>query len=202
MTKLTRSRYSALLGVAVVAMALSPVIASAATSSAGTTVTATVSSTISVSTSAAVGFSITPIAGGSQSSSSDTVTVNTNNSTGYYLTLADADAATTLTSGANSILTGAGTQAAPVALANNSWGYRVDNTGGFGAGPTTTLTNASSSTQTFAGMPASGSPNTLKTTATTASGDTTTVWYSAKVDTSKPSGAYVDSVTYTATTNP
>lgn len=201
-TKMTSLRYAPIAVVSVLATALSPVVASAATNNASTTVTVGVTSTISVSTSSTVGFNITPVAGGSQSSSSDTVTVDTNNSTGYNLTLADADATTTLVSGANTITAGTGTQAVPAVLANNSWGYRVDNTGGFGATTTTALTNATSSTQTFAGVPATGSPNILKTTATTAAGDVTTVWYSAKVDTTKPSGSYVDSVTYTATTNP
>lgn len=199
--KLTSSLYAPIAVVSVFAVAISPIVASAATNNASTTVTATVDPTISISSSSTVGFNITPVSGGSQSSSSDTVTVDTNNQSGYTLTLADADATTTLVSGGNTIAAHAGTQAVPTVLANNSWGYRVDNVGGFGATTTTALTNVTSSSQTFAGVPASGAPNTLKTTATTASGDATTVWYSAKVDPTKPSGAYADSVTYTVTTN-
>jgi hypothetical protein len=154
-----------------------------------------------VSSGPSVSLPITPASGGAQTTRSDTVSVSTNNSSGYVLTLQDADATTSLVNGGNSILAHTGTQAAPTALANNSWGYRVDSVGGFGAGPGASITDASSSAITYAGVPATGAPNTLKTTATTASSDITTVWYSAKADTTKPNGTYADTVTYTATTN-
>ncbi len=171
----------------------------AATDNESTTVNAAIASTISISTSSTVAIAVTPVAGGAQSSSSDTVSVSTNNSTGYVLTLADSDATTTLVSGANTIAAHTGTFASPTALANNSWGYAIPG-GNFDA-TYNALNNATSSTTKWAGMPASGSPVTLKTTGTTASADTTTVWYSVKADTTKPNGTYSDTVSYTATTN-
>jgi len=188
--------------VGVIASVLVPAAAFAANQSAGTTINADIGSTISISTSGTVTLAVTPTASGSATSASDTVSVSTNNATGYYLQLASSSAQVTLTNGGNSIAASSGTQASPVTLANNTWGYRVDSAGGFGAGPTSTQTNVTSLSNTWAAIPASGSPNTLKTTATTASADTTTVWYGAKVDTTKPNGTYSNTVTYTATTNP
>lgn len=201
----TRITSKLALGAAVVgvfASVLVPAAAFAANQTAGTTINATIGSTISISTSGTVTLAITPTASGSATSASDTVSVSTNNSTGYNLTLASSSAQVTLTNGGNSIAASSGTQASPVTLANNTWGYRVDSAGGFGSGPTSAQSNVTSLSNTWAGIPASGSPNTLKTTATTAAADTTVVWYGAKVDTTKPNGTYSNTVTYTATTNP
>ena len=180
---------------------ITPIAVYAVTDSKTTTINAVIASTISMTTSGTVTLNITPTTAGSQSSASDTVTVATNNATGYVLTLSDADTVTNLAKGSDTITAHTGTQASPSALANNTWGYRVDSAGGFGAGPTTSLANVASSTQTFAGVPSSAAPNTLKTTASVASGDVTTVWYSTKVTTVKPNGTYSDVITYTATTN-
>ena len=178
-----------------------PLTVFAATDSENTTINANLGSTISITTSGSVALNVTPVSGGSQTSASDTVSVSTNNSAGYTLTLADSDADTDLENGGNSIVAHAGTQASPTALANNRWGYRVDSIGGFNTGGAVE-NNVTSSSITYAGVPATGAPNTIKTTAATASGDTTTVWYAVKADTSKPNGTYSDIVTYTATTNP
>ena len=183
------------------AVLATPVLASAAVDTENTTINATIGSTITMTTSGTVALAITPDGDGQSSSASDTVSVSTNNASGYYLTLADSDATTTLANGGNSIAAHAGTQGTPTTLANNSWGYRVDGAGGFGAGPASAETNVDTLALTWAGVPATGSPNTLKTTGSTASNDTTTVWYGAKADTSKPNGVYTGTVTYTATTN-
>lgn len=178
-----------------------PVVASAASQTATTTINATVNSVISISTGTTVNISLTPTAGGVVSSASDTVSVSTNNAAGYNLTLADSDATTNLVSGPNTIAAHGGTQASPTALAANTWGYRVVNVGGFGASAYTAETNNGSSTSTWAGVPATGSPNTIKTTASTASADTTTVWYGVRANSTKVGGTYSDTVTYTAVTN-
>lgn len=188
--------------VAVSAVLLSPVIASAATDTKSTTVNVTIGSTISMTTSGSVALGVTPTGAGAASSASDIVTVATNNSTGYNLSLADSDATTTLVSGANSIAAHTGSFGTPSTLANNSWGYRVDGAGTFGAGPTSAQTNQANLSGTWAGVPPTGSPQVLKTTAATSAGDVTTVWYGTKVDTTKANGVYSDAVTYTATTNP
>ncbi len=177
-----------------------PVTVLAATDSDTTTINANLGSTISISSSGTVTLNVTPVSGGSQTSASDTITVSTNNASGYNLTLADSDANTDLVNGGNDIPAHAGTQASPSALANNTWGYRVDSIGGFSTGGAVE-SNVTTSTITYAGVPASGAPNTIKTTGTTAAGDTTTVWYAVKADTSNPNGTYSDTVTYTATTN-
>ncbi|MBI3889259.1 hypothetical protein HY312_01620 [Candidatus Saccharibacteria bacterium] len=184
-----------------VSVIASPILASAAFSNANTTINATVAATISISSGPTVAIAVTPTAGGSLSSSSDSVYVSTNNTAGYTLTLADSDATTNLTSGGNTIGAHAGTQASPTVLATNKWGYRVVNIGGFGATAYSGESNVTSSTSTWAGMPATGAANTIKTTAATANLDLTTVWYGVRATSSQPAGVYTDTVTYTATTN-
>lgn len=200
--KVTKKQFTgAIASFSALAIVASPAIASAATQSANTTINATLGSAITVTTSTTVNVAVTPTAGGVVSSASDTVTVNTNNSTGYVLTLADSDATTSLASGGNTIAAHTGTQASPTTLANNRWGYRVVSVGGFGATAYSAETNNGSSTSTWAGVPASGSANTIKSTASTATNDATTVWYGIKATSSQPSGTYTGTVTYTATTN-
>lgn len=183
----------------VVAFVAAPVAHAATTS---TTVNSTIGSTISLlSSNGTVNVDVIPTASGAQTIASDTVTVSTNNGLGYTLQLADTAGATSLASGGNSIPAIGGTFVAPVALTANTWGYRVDNAGGFGAGPTAATSSTAISAAKFAGVPASTAPQTLKTTATTASNDTTTVWYSVAANTSAAAGAYTNSVTYTAVAN-
>lgn len=186
---------------ALMLVAVAPIAASAASQNASTTINATVGSVISVSTGSTVSISLTPTAGGVVSSASDTVTVSTNNAAGYTLSLANNDATTTLVNGGNTIAAHTGTQGSPTALAANTWGYRVVGVGGFGGTAYSAESNNGSSSSTWAGVPATGSPNTIKTTASTASGDTTTVWYGVRANSTKVGGTYTDTVTYTATTN-
>jgi hypothetical protein len=181
---------------------ISPVVAGAlATDTKGTTINASVASTISMTTSATVNVALTPTSGGVVSSASDTVSVATNSANGYALSLSDGDTNTNLVNGANTIAAHAGTFNTPTALAANTWGYRVVSAGGFTSTAYSAETNAGSSTSTWAGLPSSASPQQLKTTSTTATADTTTVWYGVKANTSIPNGSYSDTVTYTATTN-
>lgn len=179
---------------------LMPAIAGAATT--GTTISSQIGSVITLFTSnGTVNVNVTPTGAGAQTIASDTLTVSTNSALGYTLQIANSDATTTLVSGGNTIPASAGTQASPVAQVVNTWGYRVDGVGGFGAGPTSGQNSAAIGALTFAGVPASSSPNTIKTTATTASSDETTVWYAVAANTSQASGTYTDTVTYTATAN-
>ncbi len=184
----------------IVGIMLAPAIVSAASDSDSTTIEATVDSVISMSTSGTVTISLLPTSSGALSSSSDTVTVSTNHSGGYTLTLKDADANTSLVSGGNSFTAHTGTPGDPTALTNGSWGFAV--AGGNFDPSYDAETNNSSSTSTWAGIPASsGSAAELKSTTSTATNDATTVWYAVKADTSQAAGTYTDSVTYTATTN-
>jgi hypothetical protein len=195
------SKKMAFAAVAAIALVAStPFMAGAATTT--TTVSSAIGSAINLlSSSGTVNLNVTPTPSGAQTTASDTVTVSTNNSAGYTLQLAETTASSTLTSGSNTIAATTGTQASPTALVANRWGYRVDGVGGFGAGPTSGISSAAIGTVTYAAVPATASPNTLKTTATTANNDTTTVWYSVAANNSTPSGTYTNSVTYTATTN-
>ncbi len=170
---------------------------------AATTVSSVISPVISLfTTSGTVNVNVLPTGSGAQTIASDTVTVSTNDSSGYTLQLAETAAASALTSGGNTIPASAGTQAVPIAMANNTWGYRVDSVGGFGAGPTSGQSStAVSGSIKFAAVPATASPNTLKTTAGVASSDVTTVWYGVAANTAQPSGTYTNSVTYTALAN-
>ena len=188
------------IGIATIGLAAAPMLAEA---TATTTVSSVVASVISLlSTSGTVNINTTPTGGGVQTIASDTVTVSTNDASGYTLELGETSGTTTLTSGSNTIPASSGSQTTPVVMAANTWGYRVDSIGGFGAGPTTSATNAAiSGTIKFAAVAPSGSPNTIKTTATTATNDTTNVWYGVATNTSQASGTYTNSVTYTALAN-
>jgi hypothetical protein len=169
---------------------------------ASTTISSAISAVISLSTNGTVNVNVVPTGAGAQTIASDTATVNTNDSGGYTLQLGETGAGSTLVSGSNTIPTSSGTQTTPVFMAANTWGYRVDGLGGFGAGPTSAVGSvAISGSLKFAAVPASGSPNTLKTTSGTATNDTTSVWYAVAANTSQPSGTYTNSVTYTATAN-
>lgn len=187
-------------GVSVFAFLAVPVTASALTAS--TTISSQVGSVISLLTSSGtVSIDTTPNGTGVQTIAGDTVTVSTNDSSGYNLTLNETTAVGTLTDGAKTIAATSGTFAAPTALAVNTWGYRVDGAGTFGAGPTAAASNAAiSSSITFAKVPATASPDTLKSTGGVATNDVTTVWYSVATNTSTASGTYTNDVTYTATT--
>jgi hypothetical protein len=166
-----------------------------------TTITSTIGSTITLTSNGTVNLNAIPTGNGVQTIASDSVSVSTNDGSGYTLQLNETNGSTTLTSGSNTIPATTGTKSSPVAETAESWGYRVDSIGGFGSGPTTSLSNQPIGSLTFAAVPASTSPDTIKTTATTANNDTTNVWYGIAVDTSVPSGTYTNSVTYTAVAN-
>jgi hypothetical protein len=197
----TPSARSAVVGVlAVSAILASPSLAAAATTA--TTVSSQINSVISLlSSNGTVNVNVTPTASGAQTIASDTVTVSTNDGSGYTLQLAETGAGSTMTSGGNSIPASAGTQASPIAMVANTWGYRVDTVGGFGTGPTSSATNQALAATKFAAVPATASPNTIKTTSSSASSDTTTVWYGVAATTAQAAGTYTNSVTYTVTAN-
>lgn len=193
---------SAIAAFAVLAVAGAPLSAYAV--SANTTINATVNPAISVTTSSTVSISLTPTSASAvESSASDTVTVNTNDTAGYTLKLSDADTNTNLVSGANNLAASANTYASPATLAVNTWGYGIGGVGTFSASYSAE-NNATGSTLKWAGMPSSASPQTIKTTAATASNDVTTVWYGVAVNNTQASATstpYTDQVTYTATAN-
>ena len=161
------------------------------------------SCSITLSSSGTVNANVTPSGSGKCTVQNDSVSVLTDNPSGYNLSITTSGTNTSMTSGGNSISASSGTAATPVTLAMNTWGYRVDTVGGFGAGPTSVQTNGSVPTVKFAKVPASnGTPDTLATTAATANPAViTTVWYGVCATTSQPSGTYAATITYTAVTN-
>lgn len=176
---------SIVLGAALVAGLLSGGSVLAATSSANTTVNANVQSVISLTTSGTV--TLNPVPGDGVSSGVDTVTVNTNSHNGYVLNLR-ATTTDRLVKGTDFMGPTSGSWGVPATMSSNSWGYRIDGLGNFGAG-----------TSTYAAVTTAG--QNLKTTSTTAVNDVTSVLYGAQVTYSQPSGVYSGQVTYTATTN-
>lgn len=177
-----------------------PVAAGAST--ANTTISSVISPVIGVfTTSGTVNVDVAPSGAGAQTIASDTVSVSTNDSAGYTLKLAEATIQTALVSGSDTIPASSGSQASPVAASANTWGYRVDGIGGFGAGPTSSASNQPIGSVKFAAVPATASPNTIKTTSSPGANDTTTVWYQVSADTNTPSGTYTNTVVYTAVAN-
>jgi hypothetical protein len=168
-----------------------------------TTINSTLSPVISLfTTSGTVTDNVTPTGSGAQTIQSDTVTVSTNDSAGYKLVLNESTADQTLKSGSNTIPASSGNQTTPVVMAVNTWGYRVDGVGGFGAGPTSAVSSvAISGSLKFAAIPVAASPDTLANTSGTATNATTTVWYGVAANTSQPTGTYSNTVTYTCTAN-
>lgn len=185
----------AVVAVSLAGIVLAPVVSAAST----TTINAVVAKSAAVATtSGTVTINITPTSAGSYSNASDTVTAGTNSATGYQLQISAATPA--LTNGGSTIAAlGTATPVAPAALTVNKWGYRVDNASGFGAGTTTTQTNAASLSGTWAGITAT--PTTFKTTSAAANSDSTTVWYGVGSDFTNPNGTYTTTVTYTAVAN-
>lgn len=158
---------------------------------------------ISLTSAGNVSLTLTPTVGGVYSIQPSEMTVTTRSSTGYTLTLIDSDTNTNLVDGANTIPASSATPASPTVISSISWGYRVDSVAGFGAGPTTAQTNVSSSSLTFAGVPASNlSAHTIASTnAAQAGPEVTNTWYGVFVTSAQANGLYSDTITYTATIN-
>lgn len=160
---------------------------------------------IGLSSSSTLSLNVTPSGASTMCTvASDSVTVTTSASTGYTLKLNDGDTSSQLTrSGGGTINPITGSAASPATLTPDSWGYRVDGTAGFGAGPTSAVSNGFTPAQTFAPVPIStATPDTLTTSSTAVTtGATTSVWYGLCVSTATGSGSYSDSVVYTATIN-
>lgn len=171
----------------------------AAVQTVNTTINGSIESVITITSGNTTAFSVTPAASAKMSTGSDLLTVNTNNVAGYNLTLSMTGAGNTLIKGVDSIAPATGTFASPAALGVNQWGYRADGAGTFGAGPTSVL-NSVDATLTWAKVQPLATPDTIKSTTTTATNDTMTVWYAMNVDSSKPTGLYTNTVVYTAST--
>jgi hypothetical protein len=166
---------------------------------------------ISSGSSASLNVSFTASVSNACAINSDNVTVTSGNSTGYKLYLMGLNSSGYLT-GSTNISSTTYTRTTSTGLPYNTWGYRIDDTSSlgtnFGAGPTTTSTNPNAvnfakvpypwtNTAPVSNMDLIESPSTAQ-----AGGKTTKVWYGICANTSIPSGAYTDTVIYTAITNP
>jgi len=160
---------------------------------------------ISVTSSGSVTLDVAPSAGTKCTVASDTVSVLTDSSTGYTLQINDNDTDNRLNGAVHgsNISASSGSAGTPATLAGNSWGYRVDATSGFGAGPTNSQSSGSVPSLTFAAVPvSSGSPDTIASSSSAADPAVNTqVWYGVCVDTSLVSDSYTDSLVYTALVN-
>lgn len=161
------------------------------------------SCSITISSGGSLNLNVTPATDGACTSNNDSVSVLTDDPNGYSLTLAGTTASTALASGSNTIASSNATQSNPAGLAANTWGYRVDGVGGFGAGPTSAQNNVGLNSTAYAGVPGSGAaPSTLANTSAAADPAVSTkVWYGVCVNTAAASGTYTAQVTYSAITN-
>lgn len=157
--------------------------------------------TISAATFGTVSLSIEPTVDGVYTINEDQIEVTTNSNSGYVLTIeSDSDTKSTLEGIVDEIDPVSGTPASPVALTGNQWGYRVDGFSSFGAGPTSSVENASSSSATFAGLPFLNNAATIRSTSVSAPlGEVTSVWYGVRADFDVAPDTYTRTVIYTTT---
>lgn len=199
----TKNLKSLSLGLAALAVVVSPAAASAIVNDSpdtAPTITAAVGEAINVTASNPGNINITPVSGGAMTSISHDVTVSSNVAAGYNLTLANGDTTLTLAGpNANTIAQSANPVGTPADLANNTWGFAIAGGTGFEASYAVE-TNQTASTTNWAGVPTVGTPFNIRSTTAVANAQATTVWYAVKADTTKQAGSYTDTVLYTGTT--
>jgi len=160
---------------------------------------------ITLGADASVAANVTPAAGTTTCSvGKGEIQVTTQSSTGYTLTMTDSDTDTSLKNGTTGTISAtSGTAASPTALTANKWGYRVDGINGFGAGPTSIVSNGAIPTLNFATIPASSAaPDIIATTTVAADPYTSTfVYFGVCANPTLPNGAYSDAVTYSVVVN-
>lgn len=161
------------------------------------------SCTITLTSSGIASMAVVPTPAGKCTVQSDGVSVLTDSTTGYSLTMTTNSISNAMTSGVGNITASSGTPAVPAILSMNTWGYRVDSLGSFGAGPTTTQNSGSIPSVTFAGVPANNqAPAQIASSSSPANpAVTTTAWYGVCANSTVPSGNYTTTITYTAVTN-
>jgi len=148
-------------------------------------------------------LTVVPTPTGACSVQSDTVSVLTDSTTGYSLTMTTSTTNNAMQGTTTSLATSSGTSGAPVTLAVNTWGYRVDGLASFGTGPTTTQSSGSVPSVTFAGVPSSSQSSTQVASSSSPANPAqdTKVWYGVCADSSIPVDTYSATVVYTAVTN-
>jgi hypothetical protein len=161
------------------------------------------SCTITLSSSGSTAVDVIPASTGKCTVHSDTASVLTDSTTGYSLSMTTNTTNNALVGTSTNISASSGTSASPIALAMNTWGYRVDGLSSFGAGPTTSQSNGTVPSVFFAGVPASNQTAVQIASSSSAANPAvnTTVWYGVCANATLPSGTYTTTVTYTAVTN-
>ena len=140
----------------------------------------------------AMNLAVTPTPDGTLASDELAIQVSTDNTTGYALTLALAGSESSLydpTSGGEIQSTTAAMRD-PNTLAVNTWGWYPDSL-------------ANNTGNLFSALPSNSNPYELKKTssATSESGDTTTISFGVNVDTTLPAGSYTNAIVISAVTN-
>lgn len=144
-----------------------------------------------------VQLSITPTTNQNFSSSSHHVKVDSNLPGGLDLKLSTATANNHLsTIGGQTIAPTTGNFNNPQAIADNSWGYRI-NGGAFGFN-TVTETNTNGSNFTWASVPPTAMPDVIFTSNSLVSDQTIPVFYGVKVSNTQAPGSYSATVIYEA----
>jgi hypothetical protein len=159
---------------------------------------------ITISSSSTVTLNVTPQTGSTRCTvDKDDVSVTTGASVGYTMTLSSTSSGVTMPGGANGgTINAVGTSyGTPGVLTTNTWGYRIDSSGSFGAGPTSVVNSGAVPALTFAPIAPLASAQTIRTTSSAATPSATQIWYGVCVDMSLPADTYSRSVVYTAMTN-
>jgi hypothetical protein len=159
--------------------------------------------TITLSDSGLPSMAVVPTLSGKCTVKSDVVSVLTDSTTGYSLTMTTSTTNNAMLGPGSSITTSGGTTSAPVALAMNTWGYRVDGLGAFGAGPTSSQDSANVPSVAFAGVPTSVQAPTLVASSLGPANPAanTTTWFGVCANAGIPAGTYSTTILYTAVTN-
>lgn len=155
---------------------------------------------ITLTSSGTVTLNIDPSASGVYTIQKDSINIQSGATTGYTVDLSASSSTTDLESGVNKISRLSTSFSSPAVLATNKWGYRIDDIGSFGSGPTSAVTNALSNSLKFTGIqPVSSADTILSTSSESVSGgDDYDIWYGVKADSTLPNGTYSQIVTYTA----
>lgn len=155
---------------------------------------------ITLSTSGTITLNVNPTASGVYTTQKDSINIQSGASTGYTVDLSASSSTTDLESGANKINRLSASFSSPATLSVNNWGYRIDDIGAFGIGPTSAITSAPSNSLKFAGIQPVSSADTILSTssASAGGGDDYDIWYGVKADSTLPNGTYSQVVTYTA----
>jgi hypothetical protein len=148
-------------------------------------------------------LNVIPTASGQCTVQSDVTSVLTDNGSGYNLSVTTGTTNNSLVGGSTSINASSGSVVSPIPLVMNTWGFRVDNLGGFGFGPTSAQSNSSVPGVTFAGVPASNQTPAVLASSTGPANPAvgTTVWYGICANATVPSDTYTTTILYTAVTN-